>query len=52
MKIAVAHEFVMPGRMMLGEVVSHVELSFPPNDLEMVLGNAIVEPIEAHVEGF
>ena len=37
---------------MLGEVVSQVDSSRCPVDVELVLFNAVVEPVEAHVDGF
>ena len=52
MKIAVAHELVMPWWVMFGEIIGHVEFPFSPDDLEMCLCHAVVEPVETHVEGF
>ena len=38
--------------MVLGEVVSQVVGSFLPEDLELVLGYSISDPVESHVDGF
>ena len=52
MKIAIEHELVVPRRMMLSEIVGHVELAFSPDDLKMILVDAVENPINTHIEGF
>ena len=37
---------------MFCEIVSQISFSWGPIDLELALGNAVVEPVEAHVNGF
>ena len=37
---------------MLGEVIGHVCRSFAPDELELILFDAVLYPVEAHVEGF
>ena len=39
----------MLGAMMFGEVVSQVDSSRGPIDVELFLFNVVVEPVEAHV---
>ena len=36
---------------MLGEIVSHVALTFSPKQLKLLLVNYVSKPVEAHVEG-
>ncbi len=52
MKVLTAHEFMMGGRMVLGKVISAVELSWGPVQVELLLGNTIFEPVIAHVKSF
>lgn len=52
MKVLVSHEFMMGGRMVLGEIIGTVEFSRRPVEIELLLGNAIFEPMITHVEGF
>ena len=42
----------MPRRMVFGEVVSHVALTFSPKQLKLLLVDSVSKPVEAHVEGF
>ena len=37
---------------MLGEVVSEVVASFTPMDDILALGDAVLDPVKAHVHGF
>jgi hypothetical protein len=50
MKILMAHEFMMGGRMVLGEIICTVQFSWGPVQVELFLGNAIFEPMVAHVK--
>ena len=43
--------FVIEGRMMLGAVVSPVEVARGPVEAELALGVAAAEPVESHVHG-
>ena len=52
MKVAIAHDFVVPRRMVFGKIIRHVQFSFAPDDLKMVLVDPILEPMESHIEGF
>jgi hypothetical protein len=52
MEIFVAHEFMMGGRMVLGEIISTVQFSGRPIEIELFLGNSIFEPMVSHVESF
>lgn len=52
MKILVAHEFMMGGRMVLGEIISTVQFSGRPIEIELFLGNTIFEPMVSHVKSF
>ena len=37
---------------MFGEVVGAVQLAFTPEDGELVLFDAVTDPIKSHVDGF
>jgi hypothetical protein len=50
--LVVSHFAVVPGRMMLGEVVSHVEFSWGPFEVELALCDSIFHPPVAHIERF
>ena len=51
-KILMAQLYVMGGRMMLGEVISRVELAGRPVEVELTLLDAVFQPFVSHVEGF
>ena len=51
-EIAVPHLLVVPRRMMLGEVVGHIDGSFPPDELELALLDSVLDPIETHIDRF
>ena len=42
----------MPRRVVFGEIISHVEFSLAPDDLEVVLFDSIMKPMVAHIECF
>ena len=52
MKIDRANKFVVSRAVVYCEIVSQICFSFGPIDLELALGNAVSEPVEAHVDGF
>jgi hypothetical protein len=52
LEVLVAHFAVVPGRMMLGEVVSQVEFSWGPLEVELALSDSIFHPPIAHIERF
>ena len=43
---------MVPGWMMLGEVISHVENTLAPDEIEWLLFDAIFDPVETHVKCF
>ena len=47
-----AHCLVVLDRMVFGEVIRQVQEAFVPKDSELVLKNAILNPIKFHVVGF
>ena len=47
-----AHCAVVLGRVVLGVVVSEIIRSGLPENLELVLADAISHPVEAHIHGF
>jgi hypothetical protein len=51
-EICWSHGAVMTGRVMLGMVVSKDFGTWPPIDEEMLLTDAVFDPVEAHVDGF
>ena len=52
MKIRIAHEFMMCGRMVFREVICNVGSPRGPVKIELLLSNAIFEPMITHVKGF
>jgi hypothetical protein len=52
LEIMISHELMMRRRKMLGEIVTVVVLSGSPVEVELALGNSILQPVIAHVEGF
>ena len=52
MKIRIAHEFMMCGRMVFREVVCNVGSPRGPVKIELLLSNTIFEPMITHVKGF
>ena len=52
MEVLVTHETVVPRRMMLGEIVGHVGRTLAPDETELFLIDAIVDPIKTHIKGF
>ena len=51
MKVAITHDLVMPRWMVFCKIICHVELAFTPYDLKLLIVDAIVEPMEPHIEG-
>jgi hypothetical protein len=51
-KILMAQLYVMGGRMMLGKVISRVELARRPVEVELALLDVVFQPFVLHVEGF
>lgn len=47
-----AHELMVLGRMVLGEIIGKIVTAFLPVDSELALADAIADPVEAHVDGF
>ena len=52
LKILIAHEFVMGRWVVFGKIISTVVFSGRPIKIELLLSNAIFEPVVAHVKGF
>ena len=51
-KVTGPHHAVMSGRVMCSEVVSQIVSVTAPVDRELVVGDAVFDPVEAHVNGF
>ena len=51
-KVTGPHHAVMSGRVMFSEVVSQIVSAAAPVDKELVFGDAVFDPVEAHVNGF
>ncbi len=51
-KVPGPHLAVMSGRVMFSEVVSQIVSAAAPVDKELALGDAVSDPVEAHVDGF
>ena len=49
MEVDGAHADVVSGRMMLGDVVAEVFMTWSPGDEELALFRAVLDPIETHV---
>ena len=53
LEVLVAHVVMMPGWVMLGEVVGQVELAWGPDEIEFALVDSVFHPpAVAHVERF
>ena len=52
LEIMISHELMMRRRKMLGEIVTVVVLSGSPVEIELLLSNAILEPMILHIKGF
>ena len=52
MEVDGSHFFVVGGGMVLGEVVSIIELSSFPVDCKLILFDHVLDPVESHVNGF
>ena len=52
MQVGRAHKAVMGRRVVLGEVVTKVSVSGFPINEKLALSCAVLDPIEAHVDGF
>ena len=52
LEVSVSHEAVMPGWVMLGEIICQVEFSGGPEEIELALADPVFHPPVAHVEGF
>ena len=50
--VFVAHFFVVPRWVVLGEIIGKVQLSWRPDEVEHVLFDAVLHPPVLHVEGF
>ena len=46
------HFSVVGGRMVLGVVITKVGFARGPVDFELALANSVLDPVEAHVDGF
>jgi hypothetical protein len=51
LKVFVSHFAMVPGWVVLGEIVSEVELAGGPFEIELALVDAILHPPIPHVEG-
>ena len=51
-KVGGPNGLMMGGRMMLGEVVGTIRLTFAPIDFKLPLSNAIADPIKMHINCF
>jgi hypothetical protein len=51
-KVLGPHLAVMSGRVMFSEAVSQIVSAAAPVDKELALGDAVSDPVEAHVGGF
>ena len=51
MEVCGSHFDVVAGRVMFGEVISQIEVSLLPVDLELTLFDLVLDPIETHVHG-
>ena len=52
MEVDGPHYSVMRGRVVFGEVVAKVVVTFGPVDEELTLVDTVADPVEAHVHGF
>ena len=52
MKVGRSHNAVMGRRLVLGEVVTDVSASGFPINEKLALPGAVLDPIEAHINGF
>ena len=52
MKIDRANKFVVSRAVVFCKIVSQISFSWDPIDLELALGTVVLEPVEAHVDGF
>ena len=50
LKILIAHKFVMGGRMVLGKIIGTIGCAGRPVQIELPAGNAVSEPMIAHVK--
>ena len=51
LKILISHEFVMGRWVVFGKIIGAVGFAGTPVEIELLLGNAIFEPMIAHVKG-
>jgi hypothetical protein len=51
-KVPGPHLAVMSGQVMFSEVVSQIVSAAAPVDKELAMGDAVSDPVEAHVDGF
>jgi hypothetical protein len=52
LKVFVPHFAVVPGWVVFGEIISQVEFSGSPGEVELALADSVFHPPIAHVEGF
>ena len=52
MEISVSHFLMVPWWMMFCKIVSHVDGTFPPDELEVLLAYSIFDPVKAHIKRF
>ena len=51
-EITIAHLFVVPRGMVLGEIVGHVRFAFSPDELVLFLKDSVSDPVDPHIESF
>ena len=52
MQVGRSYNTVMGGRVVLGEVVTEVSATWFPINEKLALTGAVLDPIEAHINGF
>ena len=52
MQVGRSHNTVMDRKVLLGEVVTEVSASGFPINEKLALPGAVLDPVEAHVDGF
>ena len=52
MKVSRLHNYVMGRRVVIGEIVTEVSAAGFPINKKLALPGAVLDPIEAHIDGF